>query len=96
MPLTSSNLRLQVLILDFILTRIYLNQKIFREDCLNPFSNLTISIYIYIHIYIYICIYICLYISLVARSGRPKALHDIYIIANVYVFFVKHLVAIER
>ena len=33
-------LRLQLLILDFIVTRIYLNRNVFRENCLNTFSNL--------------------------------------------------------
>ena len=50
----------------------------------------------YINIYIYTNVYIYVYISLVARSGRPKALHGIYIVANVSIFFVKHLWAMER
>ena len=53
-------------------------------------------IYIYIYIYIFIYIYMYIYISLVARSGRPKALHGIYIVANVSIVFGKHLWVMER
>ena len=40
--------------------------------------------------------YTYIYISLVVRSGRPKALHGIYIVANVSIFLVKNLWAMER